>query len=64
MTQEAPSKTHSDRQSSLPLITIAISVLNEADNLDALYERLCRLGETMAGAAHLNSCSAITIRVI
>ncbi|MGY4230211.1 glycosyltransferase involved in cell wall biosynthesis [Bradyrhizobium sp. USDA 4503] len=53
LTQEAPSKTRGDRQSSLPLITIAIPVLNEADNLDALYERLCRLGETMAGRCTL-----------
>ncbi|WP_422109887.1 glycosyltransferase [Bradyrhizobium elkanii] len=36
-----------NRQASLPLITITIPVLNEAGNLDALYERLCR-SETMA----------------
>ncbi|NLS75364.1 glycosyltransferase [Bradyrhizobium brasilense] len=48
MTQQAPSKPHSDRQLPLPLITIAIPVLNEADNLAALYERLCHLAETMA----------------
>lgn len=53
MTQEASSKTRSDRQSLLPLITIAVPVLNEADNLDALYVRLCRVGETMAGRCTL-----------
>jgi dolichol-phosphate mannosyltransferase len=41
------------RQTRIPLITIAIPVLNEADNLDPLYERLCRLGETMAGRCDL-----------
>ncbi|UWU83200.1 glycosyltransferase family 2 protein [Bradyrhizobium yuanmingense] len=51
--QEALSKTHSDRRSPLPLITIAIPVCNEADSLDALYERLCRLGETMSGRCTL-----------
>ena len=33
---------------SLPLISISIPVLNEADNLDALYARLYQLGVTMA----------------
>ncbi|AUT60265.1 glycosyltransferase [Paraburkholderia terrae] len=31
-----------------PLISIAVPVLNEADNLDALYARLDRLSKTMA----------------
>src|SRR5260370_14289734 len=31
-----------------PLISIAIPVLNEADNMDALYVRLDRLSKTMA----------------
>jgi len=53
LTPEAPPKPCSDRRSPLPLITIAIPVLNEADNLDALYKRLCRLGETMAGVCTL-----------
>lgn len=49
LAHKASSKTRNSQQSSLPLITIAIPVLNEADNLDALYERLCRLDETMVG---------------
>jgi glycosyltransferase involved in cell wall biosynthesis len=39
--------------SSLPLISIAIPVLNEADNLDALYERLNKLGNVMADRCRL-----------
>ncbi len=35
-------------QSRRPLITISIPVLDEADNIDSLYQRLCCLGETMA----------------
>jgi glycosyltransferase involved in cell wall biosynthesis len=38
---------------SLPLISIAIPVLNEADNLDALYERLNKLGNVMADRCRL-----------
>ncbi|MCK1574591.1 glycosyltransferase family 2 protein [Bradyrhizobium sp. 174] len=53
MIQHAPPTTHSDRQSRLPLITISIPVLDEADNLDALYERLYCLAETMAGRCTL-----------
>lgn len=30
-----------------PLISIAIPILNEAGNIDALYQRLCRLAEVM-----------------
>lgn len=37
----------------LPLVSISIPVLNEADNLDALYARLHALGETMAGQCEL-----------
>jgi polyisoprenyl-phosphate glycosyltransferase len=36
-----------------PLITVSIPVLNEAANLGALYERLCRLGERMRGRCEL-----------
>lgn len=39
--------------SRLPLISIAIPVLNEAGNLDALYARLNALGEKMAGRCDL-----------
>jgi polyisoprenyl-phosphate glycosyltransferase len=53
MRTRASSKTLSDRRSPLPLITIAIPVLDEADNLDALYARLCRLAEMMAGRCTL-----------
>lgn len=53
MTQESSLNAHTDRQSPRPLITIAIPVLNEADNLSALYERLCHLGENMAGRCTL-----------
>ena len=38
---------------SLPLISIAIPVLNEEDNLDALYQRLHALGVRMAGKCQL-----------
>lgn len=37
----------------LPLISISIPVLNEALNLDALYERLSALGTRMEGKCHL-----------
>lgn len=37
----------------LPLISISVPVLNEADNLDALYARLRQLGETMADRCRL-----------
>lgn len=36
-----------------PLISISIPVLNEADNLDALYRRLDQLSRTMAGRCDL-----------
>ena len=38
---------------SLPLISISIPVLNEADNLDALYSRLTALGERMTDRCKL-----------
>ncbi|QYD71024.1 glycosyltransferase family 2 protein [Paraburkholderia edwinii] len=37
----------------LPLISISVPVLNEADNLDALYARLARLAETMVNRCRL-----------
>jgi polyisoprenyl-phosphate glycosyltransferase len=37
----------------LPLISIAVPVLNEADNLDALYARLDGLAQRMAGKCEL-----------
>jgi glycosyltransferase involved in cell wall biosynthesis len=37
----------------IPLISISIPVLNEADNLDALFERLQGLGALMAGKCEL-----------
>lgn len=40
-------------QQQLPLISISIPVLNEALNLDALYERLSSLGSKMAAKCHL-----------
>ncbi len=48
MTENDASGLNSSRQLQLPLITISIPVLDEADNIDTLYQRLCRLGETMA----------------
>lgn len=42
-----------DTPAGLPLVTISVPVLNEADNLDALYARLRQLGETMADRCHL-----------
>lgn len=42
-----------DTPAGLPLITISVPVLNEADNLDALYARLRQLGETMADRCRL-----------
>jgi len=36
-----------------PLISITIPVLNEAGNIDALYARLCALGERMAARCDL-----------
>jgi glycosyltransferase involved in cell wall biosynthesis len=53
MNQSAPSHPESGPQSRLPLISICIPVLNEAENLDALYDRLCRLAETMASTCEL-----------
>jgi len=41
------------KQGEIPLISISIPVLNEADNLDALYSRLCNLGNCMAGRCNL-----------
>jgi glycosyltransferase involved in cell wall biosynthesis len=38
---------------SLPLISIAIPVLNEAGNIPALYQRLVQLADTMAGRCRL-----------
>lgn len=37
----------------LPLISISVPVLNEADNLDALHERLKQLADTMADRCRL-----------
>jgi len=42
-----------DTPAGLPLVSISIPVLNEADNLDALYARLRLLGETMADRCRL-----------
>ena len=42
-----------DSPARLPLISISIPVLNEADNLDALYARLQGLGVLMAGKCDL-----------
>ena len=42
-----------DRKSRRPLITISVPVLDEVDNIDSLYERLCRLGEAMADRCDL-----------
>ncbi|EIM96477.1 cell wall biogenesis glycosyltransferase [Paraburkholderia hospita] len=42
-----------DTSAGFPLISIAVPVLNEADNLDALYARLRQLGETMADRCRL-----------
>jgi len=42
--------TAADRK---PLISLSIPVLNEQDNLHALYERLCALGEKMADRCDL-----------
>src|SRR5260370_40927748 len=48
MTENDVSGLNNDgRQSRRPLITISIPVLDEADNIDSLYQRLCCLGETM-----------------
>lgn len=40
-------------QGELPLVSLCIPVLNEADNLDRLYERLNALGETMRAKCRL-----------
>ena len=40
-------------QCHLPLVSISVPVLNEAANVDALYERLCALGERMADRCRL-----------
>ncbi len=39
--------------STKPLISISVPVLNEADNLDALYNRLCEIGIRMADRCDL-----------
>lgn len=36
-----------------PLVSISIPVLNESDNIDALYARLCALAEKMKGRCEL-----------
>lgn len=41
------------KESGIPLISIAIPVLNEAANLDALYARLCGLADRMASKCEL-----------
>src|SRR5688572_12695263 len=38
---------------SLPLVSVAIPVLNEADNIDTLYDRLVRLADRMARRCRL-----------
>src|SRR5216684_8289448 len=49
MTENDVSDLENDgRKSRRPLITISVPVLDEVDNIDSLYERLCRLGESMA----------------
>jgi len=40
-------------ESHKPLISISVPVLNEAANLDALYCRLCSLGDRMARRCEL-----------
>ncbi|WP_027796622.1 glycosyltransferase family 2 protein [Paraburkholderia acidipaludis] len=42
-----------DNSAAFPLISISVPVLNEADNLDALYARLRKLGDTMADRCRL-----------
>jgi glycosyltransferase involved in cell wall biosynthesis len=42
-----------DTSADLPLISISVPVLNEADNLDLLYARLRKLSETMADRCRL-----------
>lgn len=42
-----------DKNLEIPLISISIPVLNEAANLDTLYERLCGLDGLMAGKCKL-----------
>lgn len=44
----APSVVVAPDQAKRPLISISIPVLNEADNLDALYGRLCQIGEKLS----------------
>jgi dolichol-phosphate mannosyltransferase len=53
MSAGASTAVASEEDASLPLISVAIPVLNEADNLDALYDRLVHLGDRMAGRCHL-----------
>jgi glycosyltransferase involved in cell wall biosynthesis len=54
MTDNDVSVFESDgRKSRRPLITISVPVLDEVDNIDSLYERLCRLGEAMADRCDL-----------
>ncbi len=40
-------------EEALPLISLCIPVLNESDNLDRLYDRLCAIGETMSDRCRL-----------
>jgi len=53
MNQQVTNHPESLPASRLPLISICIPVLNEADNLDQLYDRLCRLADMMAGKCEL-----------
>lgn len=41
------------KQPKIPLISISIPVLNEAENLDTLYKRLCELAVRMEGSCYL-----------
>lgn len=52
---ENPGKSldRAQTHAALPLISISIPVLDEVDNLAALYDRLCRLSETLAGSYEL-----------
>lgn len=53
MNEQVTNHSESRPESRLPLISICIPVLNEAGNLDQLYDRLRRLAETMAGKCEL-----------
>ncbi|MEJ0062289.1 MAG: glycosyltransferase family 2 protein [Alphaproteobacteria bacterium] len=50
---DLPSPVSNSVPAELPLISITIPVLNEADNLDALYDRLVKLSEKMADRCRL-----------